>query len=137
MPMLIDMKKMKLFLDTHDVEKGTFPKDITADDFAGFFAKYQEACREEGVVIVKIHVSLEEGRAFCLDLAPDADAVKRAHDRVGLPFDSTHRGVHRDAWGFVLRGATERLTASGPAGAQSAGMRFSKSFQMRLSWRQS
>jgi hypothetical protein len=31
---------------------------------------------------------MREGRAFCYNLAPDADAVRRAHERVGLPFDS-------------------------------------------------
>jgi hypothetical protein len=26
-------------------------------------------------------------RAFCLNLAPDAESVRRAHERVGLPDD--------------------------------------------------
>jgi hypothetical protein len=40
------------------------------------------------VVVLRAHLSLEAGRAFCLNMAPDAEAVRRAHDRVGLPFDS-------------------------------------------------
>jgi len=39
-------------------------------------------------VSLRVHVSYAEGRAFCLTMAPNADAVKRAHERVGLPFDS-------------------------------------------------
>ena len=29
-----------------------------------------------------------EGRAFCLNMAPSADAVKRVHDKVGLAYDT-------------------------------------------------
>ena len=77
---------MKMFIDTHDTANGTLPEGLTEEQFAGFYAQYKEACREEGVVSLNVHLGLEEGRAFCVTLAPDADAVKRAHDRVGLPF---------------------------------------------------
>jgi hypothetical protein len=40
------------------------------------------------VVPVRVHVGYGQGRAFCFTLAPDAEAVRRAHERVGLPFDS-------------------------------------------------
>jgi len=82
------MKKMKLYIDTHDAENGTFPAGITSEDFRAFMTKYEEACAAEGVVILRTHVGLEEGRAFCFNMAPDAEAVRRAHERVGLPFDS-------------------------------------------------
>jgi len=82
------MQKLRLFLDTHDREKQTFPASLTADQFAVFFADYERACQEEGVVVVRLHLGLDAGRAFCLNLAPDADAVRRAHEKVGLPFDS-------------------------------------------------
>ncbi len=78
---------MKFFIDTHDARHGTFPAGISAEAFAGFHAKYDEACRAEGVVSLRIHVGFGEGRAFCFTMAPDADAVRRAHERVGLPFD--------------------------------------------------
>ena len=81
------MTPMKLFMDTHDAEKDTFPKGLSSEDFAAFFAKYEEACAE-GVVILRVHVGLEAGRAFCFALAPDQDAVRRAHETVGLAFDS-------------------------------------------------
>lgn len=82
------MQEMRLFVDTHDVAKDTFPAGLTAAQFEGFFAQYQRACADEGVVLLNVHVGLGEGRAFCLTLAPDSDAVRRAHGRVGLPFDS-------------------------------------------------
>lgn len=81
------MIPMKFFLDTHDVRNGTFPAGIDPQAFAAFHARYEEACRAEGVVALRIHVGFAEGRAFCLTLAPDAEAVARAHARVGLPYD--------------------------------------------------
>jgi hypothetical protein len=82
------MKPMRLFLDTHDRTKKTFPEKLSAEDFEKFFALYEKACYEENVVILRTHVSFEEGRAFCLNMAADAEAIRRAHERVGLPFDS-------------------------------------------------
>jgi hypothetical protein len=81
------MQPMKMFLDTHDRAHQSFPAEIGKAQFAEFFALYEEAARQEGVVILRVHVGLEAGRAFCLTLAESADAVKRAHARVGLPFD--------------------------------------------------
>jgi hypothetical protein len=81
------IEKLKLFIDVHDRGNTTFPAKITREEFAGFFAKYEAACREEGVILLRIHVSLEEGRAYCFTAAPSADAVRRAHERVGLPYD--------------------------------------------------
>lgn len=83
-----DMKPLKYFLDTHDRAHKTFPAQITPKEFEGFYAKYEKACQEEGVIPVRLHVGYNDGRAFCLTMAPDADAVKRAHDRVGLPYDT-------------------------------------------------
>lgn len=79
---------MKMFIDTHDKGNGTFPEGISRLEFAGFYKNYLEACKAEGVISMRIHVGLDEGRAFCVNLAPDADAVRRAHDRVGLAFDT-------------------------------------------------
>lgn len=81
------MQSMKFFIDTHDARKGTFPAGIGKEDFAGFYAKYEEACRAEGVISLRLHVGFQEGRAFCFNMAPDAESVRRVHERVGLPFD--------------------------------------------------
>jgi hypothetical protein len=82
------MKSLRYFLDTHDRSLGSFPEKLTSADFEAFFAKYEAACQAEGVIPLRTHVGYADGRAFCLNLAPDADAVRRAHARVGLPFDS-------------------------------------------------
>lgn len=82
------MLPMRFFVDTHDRSNKTFPESLTPEEFEVFFASYEKACYDEGVVPLRIHVGYEDGRAFCLNMATDADAVKRAHDRVGLPYDS-------------------------------------------------
>ena len=82
------MQSMKFFSDTHDVEKETFPAGLTPEQFEGFFTEYQKACEAENVVVLRLHVAYEAGKAFCFNMAPDADSIRRAHERVGLPFDS-------------------------------------------------
>ena len=82
------MQIMKFFVDTHDQRNQTYPAGFTREQFAEWFVKYESACRAEGVVVLRTHVGFEDGRAFCFNMAPSADAVRRAHERSGLPFDS-------------------------------------------------
>ncbi len=82
------MEDMKYFIDTHDKQNQTFPDGITEDQLADFYKGYEKACQEEGVISLKIHAGLGEGRAFCLNMAPSAEAVKKVHEKVGLPFDT-------------------------------------------------
>jgi Protein of unknown function (DUF4242) len=82
------MNKMKFFIDTHNRQTNTFPEQLSREEFAVFYGKYEAACREQGVINLRTHVGFEDGRAFCFNMAPDADAVRRAHEKVGLPFDS-------------------------------------------------
>ncbi len=82
------MQKMRFYIDTHDRASQSFPEQITPEEFEAFYTGYEEACYAEGVVPLRIHVGYEEGRAFCFNMAPDAEAVKRVHERVGLPYDS-------------------------------------------------
>lgn len=82
------MQALRFFIDTHDRKLGTFPERLSPADFAGFYPGYEAACRAEGVVPLRVHVGFEDGRAFCFNMAPDAEAVRRAHERAGLPFDS-------------------------------------------------
>lgn len=82
------MSKLRYFIDVHDRAHGTFPAGLTQVQFEGFFGQYSDACAAEGVVLLAVNVGLPDGRAFCMTMAPDADAVRRAHERVGLPFDS-------------------------------------------------
>ena len=82
------MKPMKYFVDTHDHRSGTFPAGISKADFAAFFSHYEKAARDEGVVVLRAHAGLADGRAFCFNASADADAVRRAHERAGLPFET-------------------------------------------------
>lgn len=82
------MQALRYFIDTHDRARQTFPENLSPEDFAGFYAQYQAVCREEGVVPLRTHVGFAEGRAFCFNMAPDAEAVRRVHERLGLPFDA-------------------------------------------------
>ncbi len=82
------MQKTRFFVDAHDRKNSTFPQKLSKEEFAAFFQKYEAACREEGVVLLRVSVGLEQGRAYCYTAAPSAEAVKRAHERVGLPFDA-------------------------------------------------
>jgi hypothetical protein len=79
---------MKFYLDTHDQRSGTFPAGITKAQFAEFFANYERIAREEGVVVLRLHVGFEEGRAFCFNMAPSPEHVRRLHEKAGLPFDT-------------------------------------------------
>lgn len=81
------MQAMRFFIDTHDRQSGTFPQELSRDDFESFYRLYEQACYAEEVVPIRIHLSYDEGKAFCLNMAADAEAVRRAHARVGLPFD--------------------------------------------------
>lgn len=80
--------QLRYFIDTHDRARQTFPENLSPADFAGFYAQYQAVCQEEGVVPLRTHVGFAEGRAFCFNMAPDAEAVRRVHERLGLPFDA-------------------------------------------------
>ena len=82
------MQPMKLFLDTHDQRTRTFPAGITREQFADFYPRYEKACREEGVINLRIHVGFGDGRAFCLNMAPSAEHVRRAHEKAGLAIDT-------------------------------------------------
>ncbi len=82
------MRAMRFFLDTHDRARESFPAELSPADFEVFYGQYEQACYAEGVIPLRTHLSYADGRAFCLNMAPDAEAVRRAHARVGLPFDS-------------------------------------------------
>ena len=79
---------MKFFMDEHQREFNSFPKEpISDEDFAAVYKSFEKACAEEGVVPMGSHVSCQQGRAYCLIAAPDEEAVRRAHAKVGLPYN--------------------------------------------------
>ena len=46
-----------------------------------------KACEEEGVVPMGAHVNCHHGRAYCLLAAPSEEAVRRAHEKIDLPYN--------------------------------------------------
>ncbi len=82
------MSEFKMFIDTHSRDSETFPQQISPAEFAAFYVAYQQACAEEEVISLNVFSDIAQGKAYCLTLAKSAEAVKRAHERVGLPFDS-------------------------------------------------
>ena len=82
------MQAMKFFLDTHDHRCSTFPAGITEEQFGEFFKKYERIARDHGVVVLRVHVGFEEGRAYCFNMAPSAEHVRRVHEEAGLPFET-------------------------------------------------
>jgi hypothetical protein len=63
------MTEMRFFVDTHNRSTGTFPEMMSTEEFEVFFAKYEQACAEEGVVVLRLHLALEAGRVFCFNMA--------------------------------------------------------------------
>ncbi|HXS19399.1 MAG TPA: nickel-binding protein [Polyangiaceae bacterium] len=82
------MTKMKLYVDTHDCQNGTFPAGLSAEQFRDFYQEFLRACDAQGVVHMRAHIGLEDGRAYCFCLAPSIEAVQRAHQAVHLPYDA-------------------------------------------------
>lgn len=80
---------MKYFMDTHDREKGTFPRDeLTEEEFFANFDALEAAAKSLGVFGHAAHVNLKDGKAFCFMSGPDEDAIRKAHEAIDFPFDS-------------------------------------------------
>jgi hypothetical protein len=84
------MQEMKFYIDTHDHRSSTFPAGISKEQCQEFFSQYEKASREDGVVVLRAHVGLADGRAraYCFNMAPSAEHVRLAHEHAGLPFES-------------------------------------------------
>ncbi|MCG8404131.1 MAG: DUF4242 domain-containing protein [Phycisphaerales bacterium] len=80
---------MKYFIDTHDKTKGSYPQqELTEEEWLEAYKAFEEACENEGGLALGAHVNLKDGRAFCFTAGKDAEAIRRAHEAVDMPFDS-------------------------------------------------
>jgi hypothetical protein len=80
---------MKYFIDTHDKTKGSFPADhMTEGEFIHLYQKFEKALEEVGGADLGAHVNVKGCKAFCFTKGPDADAIRRAHEKLNFPFDS-------------------------------------------------
>jgi hypothetical protein len=82
------MPTKKFFLDSHDHRTNTFPAGYSKEEFGAFFDKYVRAAAGADVVVLRTHVGLADGRAYCFNMAPSAEHVRRAHEAAGLPYDT-------------------------------------------------
>jgi hypothetical protein len=79
---------MKYFMDTHDIAKGSWPKELTENEFLEVYASFGAALEEVGGHDLGAHVNVKECKAFCFTWGPDAEAIRRAHQKLNFPFDS-------------------------------------------------
>jgi len=80
---------VKYFIDTHDKTKGSFPKEeLTEQQFFDQFDALEKAGEQFHVVGHAAHVNLRDGKAFCFMSGPDAEAIRKMHAAINLPFDS-------------------------------------------------
>jgi hypothetical protein len=80
---------MTYFMDTHDRTKGSWPEaDISETEFLHIYAEFGKAVAEQGGHDLGAHVNVHAGRAFCFTYGPDADAIRRAHEKLNFPYDS-------------------------------------------------
>ncbi|MBV8071661.1 MAG: DUF4242 domain-containing protein [Acidobacteriaceae bacterium] len=79
---------MKYFIDTHDKSKGSWPKQVTESEFVQLYSGFETACEEQGGADLGAHVNVAECKAYCFTKGPDAEAIRRAHEKLGFPFDS-------------------------------------------------
>jgi hypothetical protein len=78
----------KYFIDTHDMAKGSWPKQVSEEEFVELYARFGEALQEQGGHDLGAHVNVQQCKAFCFTWGPDAEAVRRAHEKLSFPFDS-------------------------------------------------
>ena len=79
---------LKFFMDEHQREFDSFPKEpITDEEFTQVYKGFERACEEQGVVPMGSHVNCQQGRAYCLIAAPSEEAVRIAHEKIGLPYN--------------------------------------------------
>lgn len=82
------MENMRFFIDTHDKENKTFPESIKPAELEEFYKAYEQACKEENVISLKIYAGFDKGRAFCINMAANEEAVFNVHKKIGLPYDT-------------------------------------------------
>jgi hypothetical protein len=81
--------RVKYFIDTHDKTKGSFPqKELSEEQFFAQFASLEKAAEKLGVFGHAAHVNLKDGKAFCFMSGPDEESIRKAHEAIGVPYDS-------------------------------------------------
>ena len=80
---------MKYFIDTHDRTKGSWPAEgVSEAEFLEIYSQFEAARESVGGTDLGAHVNVAEGKAYCFTKGPDAEAIRRAHEKLHFPFDS-------------------------------------------------
>ena len=80
---------MKYFIDTHDITKGSWPKDgVSEAEFIEIYAEFEKALEDVGGADLGAHVNVSEGQAFCFIKGENEVAIRRAHEKLHFPYDS-------------------------------------------------
>ena len=69
------------------------------------YDEFGKAVAEQGGHDLGAYVNVRECRAFCFTYGPDADAIRRAHEKLHFPYDSITEV--RRVTGVDLRPPTE------------------------------
>jgi hypothetical protein len=76
---------MPEFMDVHTTMQGVTPEALKEAHDADLAIQH-----EEGVNFKHAWADPESGMVFCLSEAPNADAVRRIHERAGHPADNVY-----------------------------------------------
>lgn len=76
---------MAMFMDVHDGFVG-----VTQEQLEAAHRLDLDIQAEEGVSFDKAWLDPVSGKVFCLSTGPDAEAVKRIHQRAGHPTDQVY-----------------------------------------------
>jgi hypothetical protein len=76
---------MAQFMDVHTSMVGVTPEQLAAAHQADL-----DIQGDEGVDFKQAWADPQSGHVFCLSEAPNADAVRRIHERTGHPADQVH-----------------------------------------------
>ena len=76
---------MALFMDVHTGMAG-----VTVEQLAEAHQADLDIQSDEGVNFQQAWADPKSGHVFCLSDAPNADAVRRIHERAGHPADEIH-----------------------------------------------
>ena len=77
---------MPKFMDVHRGFVG-----VTAEQLQEAHERDLAVEGEEGVHFERAWLDPTSGAVFCLSTAPDADAVRRVHEKAGHPADEVHQ----------------------------------------------
>ena len=78
--------------DRLHVVESVFPKELTDEDWQQMNRQMLPCFAERGVELVQSYLSRDRKRMICELNAPDAEVIREAHRKVGVPFERVWAG---------------------------------------------